>query len=121
MPKSNSGIVVSGKGQIRAVNVVAGEGHRITVVRDIAHTLKRKGRPEIADALATLSTAINQNRPALDNVDEVDDCLYDVADALRREPADRPRVMQALENLGRLAGTVATIASAVEAVKSAVQ
>jgi hypothetical protein len=106
---SNSGTIVYG-GWINATNVAGGSGAKV----------QQRGMGEIADCLRELTDAVMEQSSSIDNYPEVHQATSRLATELEREEPRQRRVMRLLGVIAQGAGSVTSVASAVESLRTAV-
>jgi hypothetical protein len=106
---SNYGIIQHG-GSMRVGNVAVGPGATI---------LEQRGMAEVALRLRQLTQAVMEERSLIDDHPEVGEATSHLAAELRQREPRRNRVLQLLAVIAQGAGSVASVASAVESFKAA--
>lgn len=116
----NEGIYISG-GSFKADQVAVGRRARVTkIVNATGDSLEQKGLTEIRNKLDELLTAISAQDDSLDNRDELLDSTETVANELAKDKPNKMTITGVLGGMAEGAKTVAGIATAVQALRSAV-
>jgi hypothetical protein len=116
----NEGIYIRG-GSFKADQVAVGKQARVTKIVNAADdALEQKGLSEIRNKLDELLSAISVHADSLDNRDEVLDSTETVAKELAEDKPNKLTIMGVLSGMAESAKTVAGVATAVQALRSAV-
>jgi hypothetical protein len=116
----NEGAYITG-GSIKAEQVAMGRQARATKIVNAADdALEQKGLTEIRNKLDELLRAISAQADSLDNRDEVLDSTETVAKELAKDKPNKLTITAVLSGMAESAKTVAGVATAVQALRSAV-
>jgi hypothetical protein len=116
----NEGIYIRG-GSLKADQVAVGRQARVTKIVNAANdALEQKGLTEIRNKLEELLRAVSTHADSLDNRDEVLDSTETVAKELAKDKPNKLTITGVLSGMAESAKTVAGIATAVQALRSAV-
>jgi Family of unknown function (DUF5955) len=114
---SNSGIIQHG-GSISAGYMAV--GHGATIRLGDVNSLERPDMGEIALRLRQLTEAVTEQRSSIENHPEVGQATSQLAAELRHKEPRWNRVLHSLAVIAQGAGSVASVASAVESLRTAV-
>lgn len=116
----NEGIIQHG-GSLRGDVIAVGRQARaVKILATADDALRQKGLQDIHDRLQEVVHALTQHADSLKNPDEIFDSAQAVAEELSKDKPNKLTINSVLEGIANGVKSVATVATAVEALRSAV-